>query len=97
VPSEMIGPPRVKESHIHMECRLVQVVNVSARPLGGNIVIGEVVLFHVDDALISNYKIDPDVLRAIGRMGGPTYARTTDRFNMERPVAATLLAQRGKL
>ena len=29
--------------------------------------------------------IDPDLLRAVGRMGGPTYARTTDRFNLERP------------
>jgi flavin reductase (DIM6/NTAB) family NADH-FMN oxidoreductase RutF len=97
VPSELVGPPRVKESHIHMECRVVQVVNVSPKPLGGNIVIGEVVLFHIDDSLISNYKIDPDVLRAIGRMGGPTYTRTTDRFHMERPVAATLLGQREKL
>ena len=31
------------------------------------------------------FKIDPDRLRAIGRMGGPTYVRTLDRFNMARP------------
>jgi len=27
-------------------------------------------------------------LHAIGRMGGPTYTRTTDRFEMPRPTLA---------
>lgn len=85
VASDLVRPPRVKESHINMECRLVQIVDVSARPLGGSLVIGEVLRFHVDDALFDNYKIDPDKLQAIGRMGGPTYTRTTDRFDMIRP------------
>jgi flavin reductase (DIM6/NTAB) family NADH-FMN oxidoreductase RutF len=86
IPSEMIAPPRVKESHIHMECRLLQVVDVSANKLGGSIVLGEVVLFHVDDALFDNFRIDPDKLRAIGRMAGATYTRTIDRFELERPT-----------
>jgi flavin reductase (DIM6/NTAB) family NADH-FMN oxidoreductase RutF len=85
VASDLVRPPRVKESHINMECRLVQIVDVSARPLGGSLVIGEVLRFHVDDALFDSYKIDPDKLQAIGRMGGPTYTRTTDRFDMIRP------------
>ena len=68
VASDLVKPPRVKESHINMECRLVQIVDVSARPLGGSLVIGEVLRFHVDDALFDNYKIDPDILQAIGRM-----------------------------
>jgi flavin reductase (DIM6/NTAB) family NADH-FMN oxidoreductase RutF len=83
--SEMVKPPRVAESHIQMECRLVQVVHVSPKPLGGSIVLGEVLRFHVDDAIVAHFAIDPDKLRPIGRMGGPTYTRTTDRFNMERP------------
>jgi flavin reductase (DIM6/NTAB) family NADH-FMN oxidoreductase RutF len=87
VASDLVKPPRVKESHINMECRLVQIVDVSAKPLGGSLVIGEVLRFHIDDALFQNYKIDPDKLHAIGRMGGPTYTRTTDRFDMIRPKA----------
>lgn len=86
VPSDLVRPPRVKESHIHMECQSMLVYHVSPKPLGGSIVIGQVLRFHVDDALFSDYKIDPDRLRAIGRMGGPTYTRTTDRFDMPRPV-----------
>lgn len=85
VASDLVKPPRVAESHISMECRLVQIVEVSAKPLGGSLVIGEVLRFHVDDGLIENYKIDPEKLHAIGRMGGATYTRTTDRFDLERP------------
>jgi len=87
IPSDLVKPPRVKESHIHMECRLLQIVDVSAKPLGGSIVLGEVLRFHIDDALFENFKIDPDKLHPIGRMGGPTYTRTTDRFDMVRPKA----------
>jgi flavin reductase (DIM6/NTAB) family NADH-FMN oxidoreductase RutF len=86
-PSDLVKPPRVKESRINMECRLVQIVEISDKPLGGSLVLGEVLRFHVDSALFDHYKIDPDKLHAIGRMGGPTYTRTTDRFDMTRPIA----------
>jgi flavin reductase (DIM6/NTAB) family NADH-FMN oxidoreductase RutF len=88
VPSETVKPPRVKESRVSMECKLVQVIHVSKKPLGGSIVLGEVLRFHVDDTIVDNFKIDPDKLNAIGRMGGPTYTRTSDRFDMIRPVTA---------
>src|SRR3954453_5134812 len=85
VTSDLVKPPRVGESRASMECRLIQVLHVSAKPLGGSLVLGEVLRFHVADEIFDNYRIDPDTLAAIGRMGGPSYARTTDRFNMERP------------
>ena len=85
VASDLVKPPRVGESKVSMECRLVQVGKVSPKPLGGSIVLGEVLRFLVDDALIDNFRIDPDILDAVGRMGGPSYTRTRDRFNLERP------------
>ncbi len=85
VPSDLVRPTRVRESHVNMECKLVQIVEVSTRPNGGSLIIGEVVRFHVDDAIIDNFRIDADKLRAIGRMGGNEYSRTRDRFEMIRP------------
>ena len=86
VPSDIVRPPRVLESHVNMECRAMQVIEVSGRPLGGHLVLGEVVRFHADDAIIdSRFHIDPAKLRAIGRMGGMAYCRTRDRFEMVRP------------
>ncbi len=83
--SEVVRPPRVAESRVQYECRLVQVVTVSSKPLGGSLVLGEAVWIHVADGLVEEFRIDPDRLRPIGRMGGTTYTRTTDRFDLARP------------
>ncbi len=83
--SDLVKPPRVAESKAQMECRLHQIVRVSDKPGGGILVLGEVLRFHVLDSIIDGYKIDPDRLNAIGRMGGPMYIRTHDRFEMQRP------------
>jgi flavin reductase (DIM6/NTAB) family NADH-FMN oxidoreductase RutF len=61
------------------------VVQVSDQPGGGTLVLGEVLRFHVREAMIENFRIDPAQLRAVGRMAGSTYVRTTDRFDLERP------------
>ena len=85
IPSDLVKPPRVAEAHVHMECRLYLWMEIGALPLSGNLVLGEVVRFHVDDRYVDNFRIDPDQLRAIGRMGGASYTRTLDRFDMQRP------------
>ena len=46
--SDLVKPPRLQESHINMQCRLMQVVYVSPKPMGGSLVIGEVIRFHVE-------------------------------------------------
>jgi flavin reductase (DIM6/NTAB) family NADH-FMN oxidoreductase RutF len=82
---ERVAAPRVAESPIQMECRLRQVIEVSPLPGGGNLILGQVVLFHIREDLLEDGKIDPEKLRAIGRMGGPSYTRTRNRFEMQRP------------
>jgi flavin reductase (DIM6/NTAB) family NADH-FMN oxidoreductase RutF len=83
--SDLVKPARVAESRVQMECRLRQVLVVSDEPGGGNLVLGDVLRFHVAEAVLDGYKIDPAKLKAIGRMGGPTFVRTHDRFDMKRP------------
>jgi len=85
IPSELVCPPRVAESPVQMECRLTQIVEISARPSGGSMVFGEIVRFHLKDGVADGFKIDPNKLNAIGRMGGPTFVRTHDRFDLSRP------------
>jgi flavin reductase (DIM6/NTAB) family NADH-FMN oxidoreductase RutF len=83
--SDLVKPARVAESRVQMECRLRQVLVVSDEPGGGNLVLGDVLRFHVAEEVLDGYKIDPEKLKAIGRMGGPTFVRTHDRFDMKRP------------
>jgi len=86
VASDVVRPARVLESPVNLECRLLQVVEVSTSPMGGSLVLGEIVRFHIDDRLVEDLRIDQDALRAVGRMGGFDYARTRDRFRMVRPT-----------
>ncbi len=86
VPSEMVRPPRVAESLTHLECKLHQVVSIGHDVGAANLVIGEVVLIHVDDSILDDRgRIDPMRLRAISRLGGDWYGRTVDLFEMGRP------------
>ena len=83
--SDIVGPPRVKESHVNMECTLLQTIEVSNKPMGGTLILGEVVRFHVNDAIFEDFRIDSDKLGAVGRLAGNTYCRTQDRFDLIRP------------
>ncbi len=88
--SERVKAPRVEESPVQMECTLKDIITLSDQPGGGSLVIGEIVLIHVAKSVLANpeksiFKIDPDQLKAVGRMGGPTYTRTRDRIDLERP------------
>lgn len=91
----MVRPPRVAESPIAFECVTDRIVRTGPGvPSAGNVVLGRVVHVFVRDELINDrYRIDPARLNAIGRMGGTTYSRTRDRFEM--PMGRKALAPEG--
>jgi flavin reductase (DIM6/NTAB) family NADH-FMN oxidoreductase RutF len=93
LPSLKVKPPRVKESPIHMECELLQIVTLSDGPLGGNLVIGKVVHFHCDDKIWNGGKVKHQDVRAIGRMEGMWYTKTQDAFELPRPEIGTTLGE----
>ena len=86
IPSSQVRPPRVAESPVSYECETIQVIRTNpGEPTSGNVVIGRVLCVHVDDKLVNErFHVDTEKLKAIGRMGGPEYCRTRDRFKMPR-------------
>ena len=84
--SVKVAPPWVKESPIQMECELIQIVEIGQGPLAANLVIGKILLVRVADEVTTNGRIDSEKLDAVGRMGGKSYSRTVDRFELERPA-----------
>lgn len=85
VDCEVVAAPRVLESPISMECKLLQIVDIGeAEPGGGSIVIGEVVRFHVDDALLDSGRIDTTALKPVGRLAGAEFTTLGRRFSLER-------------
>ena len=85
VKSDMVKAPRVAESPISMECKLRQILEFGEFPDSNNVVLGEVLRFHVSDDLWVNGQIEVSKLKAIARLGGESYCRTTDIFEMKRP------------
>ncbi len=85
IASESVKPPRVAESPAQMECKLLQVIYTGRAAASGVIVLGEVVRFHVRKDLVLDFRVDPEGLDAVGRMGGNTWVRTRDRIELIRP------------
>ncbi len=79
-PGLHIRTPRVAQARVSFECKLH-----SAQQLGKNtLFIGEVVMFHVADALLGP-RLRVHDFAPIGRLGSPSvYCRTTDRFDVAR-------------
>src|ERR1700751_654338 len=47
-PSTKVRPPRVAESPVHLECRVRECMSIGDGPIAANLVIGEVLLIHIE-------------------------------------------------
>ena len=85
--SQKIKPPRVGEAKISFECKLNQIVEIGDGTAGsGFVVIGTIVLFHIDDGIYDNGRILTDKLEPLGRLAGNWYTRSTDALKIDRKV-----------
>jgi flavin reductase (DIM6/NTAB) family NADH-FMN oxidoreductase RutF len=85
-PSELVRPPRLAESPVSLECKVIQIFPIGGGPIGANLVIGEVVMIHIDETVLGpDGRVDPRKLRTIGRLGGDDFCRSTDIFSLVRP------------
>ena len=87
-PSNLLKAPRIGQSPINMECRLVKIIdllcNDASQP--NTMVIGHVVGIHIDDAILTDGMIDNSKLRLISRLGYKDYACVENVFSMDRPT-----------
>jgi flavin reductase (DIM6/NTAB) family NADH-FMN oxidoreductase RutF len=84
--SDLVKSPRVADSPVNMECRLLQILEFGERPRINSFIIGEVLRIHVKEAVLIEKVVKGERLKAIGRMGEDLYCRTGDLFEMKRPV-----------
>ena len=82
-PSVIIRTPRIASSKVNLECVLHKHIELGSDPT--DLIIGEVVQFHINDEIFSNGTIDQRKFRPIGRMGGNFYSGTNELFELARP------------
>ena len=87
--SLMVKPPRVKESPVQLECKVMEVKPLGTEGGAGNLVIAEVLLMHINEAVLNEDKsmIDQTRLQHIARLGGDWYCRvdSSNLFKVEKP------------
>jgi flavin reductase (DIM6/NTAB) family NADH-FMN oxidoreductase RutF len=85
--AELVKPPRVRESPVHLECVTVAVYPTLSLPgyAPNMIVLGKVVGIHIDERVLTDGIVDQKKLRLIGRLGGHEYVRVDEVFTMRRP------------
>lgn len=88
-PSLLIMPPRVKESPVQMECKVIEIKPLGTNGGAGNLVIAEVLMLHINEKILGeNGKIDQRKLDLAARLGDNWYARVNEAnlFEVEKPT-----------
>jgi flavin reductase (DIM6/NTAB) family NADH-FMN oxidoreductase RutF len=88
--SLLVRPPCVGESLVNMECRLYQLIEIGTEPMGGTLVLGEILGINLDESVYKEGQIDMEILDPIGRLGGSYYSTIKDRFEIKRPKLEAL-------
>ena len=87
--SLLVKPPRVKESPVQLECKVIEVKPLGSEGGAGNLVIAEVLLMHINDAVLNEDKtmIDQTKLHHVARLGGNWYCKvdSSNLFKVNKP------------
>lgn len=87
--SDMITPPRVKESPVQFECKVNEVIELGDQGGAGNLIICEVLRIHLKESLLDqNEMIDQHKIDLVSRMGGNWYCRAdkNSMFEIQKPI-----------
>lgn len=75
--SSFVKAFRVKESPIHFECKVRDILELGSMPGESTLVFGDVQCIHVEEEIIDkNNRINPSELKIVGRLGRSYYTRT---------------------
>ena len=86
--SQIVKPPRVKESPVQLECKVLEVKSLGTEGGAGNLVIAEVLMMHINENILDGKgNIDQQKMDVIARLGGNWYARVnaSNMFEVEKP------------
>lgn len=89
IPSQVVEPPSLAESPVHMECRVHQIVDLGDQEVvhsGVHVVFAEVVCLTLDESVCTpEFRVDQKALMPVGRMGLPFYNRAIPESLVEVP------------
>ena len=90
--SALVKPPRVKESPVQLECKVLEIKPLGTEGGAGNLVIAEVMIMHLHENILNESgRIDQLKMDHVARLGGNWYARINESnlFEVEKPNTQT--------
>lgn len=89
--SETVTPPRVAESPVQFECKVIEVKALGDQGGAGNLLICEILKMHIDETILTDAgAIDPLKIDQVSRMGANWYSRAKEGlFEVPKPIAKT--------
>jgi flavin reductase (DIM6/NTAB) family NADH-FMN oxidoreductase RutF len=90
IASEKIRPPRVAESPVQFECKVMEIKSMGMEGGAANLVICEILLMHVsEDVLDEQQRIDQHKMDLVARLGANWYVRASGHALFEVPKPNT--------
>jgi flavin reductase (DIM6/NTAB) family NADH-FMN oxidoreductase RutF len=87
-PSRLVRPPRVAASPCALECKLLQIVELSdldGRETHRHVAFGQVIGVHIDDRFIKDGRLDTAAMQPIARCGYADYAVVDKVISIVKP------------
>lgn len=81
IPSRTVAPPRVAGAKVALECRLRQELEMGE----GTMVFGDVLHIHVERSVWREGRVDPALLRPVGRLSAPYFATVSEVYSLDLP------------
>jgi len=85
IASQKVKPPSLKGATVRYECTLREAITISEKPIGGVLVLLDVVAIYVDDKVVKDNIIQADLLNTIGKLGGNDYCHSQADITLIRP------------
>ncbi len=92
IPSVHILPPRVQESKVQLECKVIEIKSLGNKAGAGQLIIAEVLTMHIHNSILSKEvsnvpNIDQTLLHHVARLGGNWYTKVdaANLFTIPKP------------
>jgi flavin reductase (DIM6/NTAB) family NADH-FMN oxidoreductase RutF len=89
IPADLVRPFRVKESPVHFECKVQDIIKLGDGGGAGHLIICQIVRMHIDERVLDEDEmINPHKIDLMGRMGRAYYTRASGEsiYTFAQPV-----------
>mgnify|MGYP001049657391 CR=1 FL=1 len=85
VPSKSVKVVGVKNAPVRYECKLRESITLSEKPIGGVLILLDVVAIYADQDKFNENLLQADLIDAVGKLGGNDYCRAKTEITLARP------------